>query len=258
MSQGYTPPGSDPYATPPGAERVPVALRQPSTRTLVTYVIIGVTVFVYLLQMLTQYTLGTDYPLYLGAKINQLIQEGQLWRFFAPMVLHGSILHIGFNMYALYSIGRPLELYYGHWRYLALYVLSGFAGNVFSFIFSANASAGASTAIFGLLAAEGVFLYHNREMFGKNANRALSQVIMIAAVNLILGLSPGIDNFGHVGGLIGGALFAWFAGPLLGVAGFYPNFSMVDRREKRSILIAGLGVGAWFGVLAAATLFIRS
>jgi rhomboid protease GluP len=83
-------------------------------------------------------------------------------------------------------------------------------------------------------------------------------VIMIAAVNLVIGLSPGIDNFGHIGGLVGGALFAWFAGPLLGVAGFYPNFSTVDRREKSSVLKAGLGVSAWFLLLAAATLFIRS
>lgn len=233
-------------------------VRRPATQPVVTYAIIGVTVAVYLLQMLTQYTMGGDYPLYLGAKVNQLIEQGQLWRFFTPMLLHGSLLHIAFNMYALYSIGRPLELYYGHWRYLALYVLGGFAGNVFSFIFSLNSSAGASTAIFGLLAAEGVFLYHNRAMFGQFANRALTQVITIAAINLVIGLSPGIDNFGHVGGLIGGALFAWFAGPLLGVAGFYPNFSTVDRREKRSVLTAALGITAWFMLLAAATLFIRA
>jgi rhomboid protease GluP len=257
MSQGYPPPNSDPYSAPPQGTGVPVTVRQPATQPKVTYAIIGVTVVVYLLQMVTQYFIGGDYPLYWGAKVNQLIQQGQLWRFFTPMLLHGSILHIGFNMYALYAIGRQLELYYGHWRYLALYVISGFAGNVFSFIFSPNPSLGASTAVFGVLAAEGVFLYQNREMFGQYANRALTQVIMIAAVNLVIGLSPGIDNFGHVGGLVGGALFAWFAGPLLGVAGFYPNFSTVDRRERRSVLMAGLGVSAWFVLLAAATLFIR-
>lgn len=258
MSQGYPPPESDPYRTPPPGEPVQVSVRRPSLQPVVTYAIIGLTVVVFLAQQLTQVLLNVDYPLYLGAKINQLIQEGQLWRFFTPMLLHGSFLHIGFNMYALYSIGRPLELYYGHWRYLALYILSGFAGNVFSFIFSANPSAGASTAIFGLLAAEGVFLYQNRQLFGQHANRALTQVIMIALVNLMIGLSPGIDNYGHIGGLIGGVLFAWFAGPLLAVSGFYPSYSTIDRREKRSVLTAGLGVGAWFVLLAAATLFIRS
>lgn len=258
MSQGYPPPGSDSYSGSPSGEQVPVMLRRPGRQPVVTYAIIGVTVFVYLLQLASQYLLGIDYLMLWGAKINQLIEQGQIWRFFTPVLLHITFLHIAFNMYALYSIGRPLEMYYGRGRYLALYIISGFAGNVFSFIFSPNPSAGASTAIFGLLAAEGVFLYQNRGMFGKNANRALTQVIMIAAVNLVIGLSPGIDNFGHIGGLVGGALFAWFGGPVLGVAGIYPNFSMVDRREKRTVLMAGFGVSAWFALLAAATLFIRA
>lgn len=257
MNQGYPSGGSDPYATPPPAERNPVSVRPPAVQPIVTYVLIGVTAAVYLAQLVSQYVFGVDYPLYFFAKINELILEGQIWRFFTPMLVHGSIMHIGFNMYALFSIGRPLEQYYGHKRYLALYVISGFAGNVFSFIFTDSPSVGASTAIFGLLAAEGVLLYHNRKMFGPIANRALTQVIMIAAVNLVIGMSPGIDNFGHIGGLIGGALFAWFGGPLLDVGGFYPNYSTVDRRSERSVLMAGLGVSALFALLAVVTMFLR-
>lgn len=235
-----------------------MAVRRPASQPVVTYAIIGVTVAVYLLQMATQSLMGLDYPIYLGAKVNQLIQEGQLWRFFTPILLHGSFMHIAFNMYALFSIGRQLELFYGHQRYLALYLIGGFGGNVFSFIFSSNSSVGASTAVFGLLAAEGVFLYHNRGMFGRQASRALSQVIMIAVVNLMIGMSPGIDNFGHIGGMLGGALFAWFAGPLLGVTGSYPNFSTYDRRDTHSVLVSGLGIAAFFVLLAAGTLLIRS
>ena len=107
-------------------------------------------------------------------------------------------------MYALYAIGPGLERYYGRSRYLLLYILAGFAGNVASFLISPQTSLGASTAIFGLLGAEGVFLYQNRQLFGPAAKRSLTNVIMIAAVNLMIGLSPGIDNWGHVGGLIGG------------------------------------------------------
>ena len=259
MSQGYPPSGSDPYSAPPSGVRVPVTVSRTAAQPLVTYAILGLTVFVYLLQWGTILLLREDYPLIWGIKDNSLIQSGELWRFFTPMLLHSktNILHIAFNMYALFSIGRPLELYYGHKRYLALYLISGFAGNVFSFIFTSYNSLGASTAVFGLFAAEGVFLYHNREMFGKQANRALSQVVMLAVVNLAIGLSPGIDNFGHIGGLAGGALFAWFAGPLLGVAGFYPSFSTVDKRDARNVWLAGLGISAWFMLLAAATMFIR-
>jgi rhomboid protease GluP len=89
-----------------------------------------------------------------------------LWRLFTPLLLHGSIAHIGFNMYALFIIGPGLERYYGHLRFLVLYLLAGFAGNVFSFLFTPALSVGASTAIFGLVAAQGVFLYRHRQLFG--------------------------------------------------------------------------------------------
>ncbi|TLM97699.1 rhomboid family intramembrane serine protease, partial [bacterium] len=122
----------------------------------VTYVILGVTIFVYLLQLLSQSLLGSniDLPVILGAKVNSLILQGQLWRLITPILLHGSILHIGFNMYALFAIGPSLERAYGHWRFLTLYLLGAFAGNTLSFLFSPSTSVGASTAIFALVAAE--------------------------------------------------------------------------------------------------------
>jgi rhomboid protease GluP len=112
--------------------------------------------------------LGFDVPAALGMKVNELIIHGQIWRLITPVLLHGSILHLGFNMYALYILGPGLERFYGHWRFLTLYLLAGFAGNVMSFIFSPNPSLGASTAIFGLLGAQGVFLYHNRGIYGRH------------------------------------------------------------------------------------------
>jgi rhomboid protease GluP len=160
-------------------------------------------------------------------------------------------------MYALYNIGPQLERHYGHWRYLALYVLSGFAGNVASFVMSPYPSLGSSTAIFGLLGAEGVFLYQNREWFGSGARRALNNVITIAVINLIIGLSPGIDNWGHMGGLIGGTLFAWLGGPLLRLEGIFPAMSLVDGREQRTVLQAGFMVGTGFAMIAGLTIVLR-
>jgi rhomboid protease GluP len=253
---GYETPPASP-STPPAGPAYQVTIKQAPVKPLVTYSLIGICVVVYLVQLASQYLFQVDIPVSLGAKINQYIMEGQVWRFFTPMFLHGSILHIGFNMYALYNIGPSIERFYGHKRYLALYLLGGFAGNVASFIFSSYVSVGSSTAIFGLLGAEGVFLYANREIFGQNARRALTQVIVIAAVNLMIGLSPGIDNWGHVGGLIGGTLFAWFAGPQMKVEGLFPNFSLVDQRETRSILLTGMWVGVLITIVALATIFMR-
>src|SRR3989304_7226428 len=116
-------------------------------------------------------------------------------------------------MYALFIFGANRERAYGHDRFLLLYLLSGFAGNVISFMMSPTPSIGSSTAIFGLIAAQGVFLYQNRRLI-RNAQGMLINTLTIAGINLVLGLSPGIDNWGHLGGLIGGLAFAWSAGPL--------------------------------------------
>ncbi len=145
----------------------------------------------------------------------------------------------------------------GHGRFLGLYLIAGLGGNVASFIFSNAASVGASTAIFGLLAAEGIFLYQNKKLFGKNAQRALVNIITVAVINLIIGLSPGIDNWGHVGGLLGGVAFSWFAGPILHVEGVFPSLKLVDGREPGDIWRAGIAVSVLFIGLAAVVIYLR-
>jgi rhomboid protease GluP len=250
---------SDHYPSSPVQPVYPPAPRRLLFRPYVTFTLIGISVGMFLLQMASQALLGGDVLFALGGKINQSILAGQLWRLFTPMFLHGSIIHIAFNMYALFNFGPGLELHYGRWRFLALYLLGGFAGNVMSFMFSANPSLGSSTAIFGLLGAEGVFLYHNRALFGDFARRALTQVIGIAVVNLVIGFTANslIDNWGHIGGLLGGTLFAWFAGPLLHREGLFPPYKLVDQRDPREVVLAGAGVGFLFVVLTAAVFFMK-
>jgi rhomboid protease GluP len=177
--------------------------------------------------------------------------QGQYWRFLTPMFLHGSVIHIGFNMYALIIIGSELERRFGHARFLALYTVGSFGGNVLSFLMSPNPSLGASTAIFGLLGAEMVFFYQNRELFGAGARRALQNVITVAVINFVIGLSPGIDNWGHLGGLVAGLIFTWFGGPKLSLMGQYPHLTVTDERHLTDqVLGAGLAI-LFFGTLAA-------
>ena len=239
------------------APRQQVAVQTPEVRPVVSYTLLAITVLVYLAQMASQQLLGADIPAVMGMKVNDLIAEGQIWRLVTPVFLHGGILHIGFNMYALFILGPGLERYFGHGRFFVLYFLGGFAGNVLSFMFSLAPSLGSSTAIFGLLGAQGVFVYRNREVFGGLARRALTNVIWIAAVNLIIGMTPGIDNWGHMGGLIGGTIFAWFGGPLLVLQGVFPKFTVVDTRETRDWVLAAVIDGAIFLFLAALTLYMR-
>lgn len=236
----YPPPDRPEPGYPETASPRYVTLRIPRVKPMVTYILLGITVVVFLIQVATELIFGQDLAAAMGLKVNDLIIGGEIWRLFTPVFLHGSILHIGFNMYALVALGPSLESYYGHGRFLALYILSGFAGNVISFLFSANPSLGASTAIFGLIGAEAIFLYRNRGILGGMAQRALGNVIFILVINLFLGLSPGIDFWGHMGGLLGGSFFAWFAGPVFRVEGGYLDPHLVDESDQSRALVFGL------------------
>ncbi len=238
-----------PYGQPPGG---PARIfRRPTTSPpYVTYFMIATCILAYLGQMLTQTPGGNDLLTLYGAKINPLIIAGQYWRLVTPMWLHGSLLHIMFNMYALYIFGSNLERYYSTWRFLALYLLSGFAGNVVSFLMSPQASLGSSTAIFGLISAQGVFLYQNRHLI-RNARGMLISTLMIMGVNLMLGLSPGIDNWGHLGGLLGGLAFAWSAGPVWNIQADFSGLSLVNQRSTQRVILVAAGVFLVFAAVAA-------
>ncbi|RPH89245.1 MAG: rhomboid family intramembrane serine protease [Calditrichaeota bacterium] len=218
----------------------------------ISHIIIGVTVAFFILQNLSQTFLGFDLPLSLLAKINQFIMRGQFWRLITPILLHGSILHIGFNMYALFMIGPTLERKYGTWPFIELYLVGGLWGNTLSFLMSPNPSLGASTAIFGLIAAQGVYVYHNRHLLGSSARPILMNIVMVIAVNLMLGLSPGIDNWGHLGGLLGGLFFAWFAGPSFGIEEDFFGQNVVIKQKRQPVLILALAV-----MVAASAIAIR-
>lgn len=227
----FSSPPESPESAP--APTIEIAIHQ--VRPYVTYTIFGVTIFVYLLQLAGQ-AFNFDLITFLGIKYNDFIRAGQLWRLITPVFLHGSLLHITFNMYALFIFGRGLEANFGHGRFFLLYFLSAFAGNVFSFIFNANPSLGASTAIFGLVGAELMFVLQNRQML-ENPGRQLLNLVYIVVINLVLGFtSSGIDNFGHLGGLLGGLAFTWFGGPRWKVDGVYPFLRLVDERAGQGAL----------------------
>lgn len=191
-----------------------LVVRWQPRRPIVTYTLLALTLLVYVGQFGSELLLGFDLPAALGMKVNVLIAAGQWWRLLTPMLLHGSLMHIAFNMYALHIFGPGLEQHYGHGRFLLLYLCSGLAGNGASFLFSTANSLGSSTAIFGLFAAQAVFVYRNRALFGAQASAALRQMAVLAGVNFLIGLSPGIDNWGHLGGFVGGGLLAWWLGPV--------------------------------------------
>ncbi|MET7864593.1 rhomboid family intramembrane serine protease [Micromonospora taraxaci] len=131
------------------------------------------------------------------------IADGQWYRLITAMFLHYGVIHLLLNMWALWVLGRSLEANLGPLRFGALYLIGGLGGNVAAYLFSAqnSATAGASTAVFGLFAA---LIIIERKM-----GRDISQVIPILVINLVFTLTvPGISIPGHLGGLVVGALMA--------------------------------------------------
>lgn len=128
------------------------------------------------------------------------LHNGGWWRLVTTMFLHASIVHIAFNLFALWVIGRPVEQYLGPVRYLGLYLVAGLAGSAGALLQTPGVTVGASGAIFGIL---GAMVILEWQVTGQLAGQAMSLV----AINLVISfLIPGISWGGHVGGLIGGIL----------------------------------------------------
>ncbi|MHA8138378.1 rhomboid family intramembrane serine protease [Lactobacillaceae bacterium Scapto_B20] len=146
-----------------------------------------------------------------GAKYNPLIQNGEIWRLITPMFIHLSVTHILFNGIAVYYMGTQLEALFGHTRFLLIFFISGIVGNLASFAFNDDISAGASTAIFGLF---GAFMMIG-EVFWENpyVRQMTKSFVFFIILNLAFDLfSASIDIAGHLGGLVGGFLSAYFVG----------------------------------------------
>ncbi|MBO0870120.1 MAG: rhomboid family intramembrane serine protease [Micromonosporaceae bacterium] len=135
-----------------------------------------------------------------GQVIPYGIANGEYYRLFTAMFMHYGALHILMNMWALWVLGRTLEMALGPVRFLALYLVAGLGGNVAAYLWQPGAlSAGASTALFGLFAALVIVLRRMR--------RDISTVIPVIVLNLIITISvPGISIAGHLGGFVTGGL----------------------------------------------------
>ncbi len=138
------------------------------------------------------------------------VAAGDYWRLFSVVLVHAGIIHLAFNMYALYLIGPTVEALYGSRRFLVIYLACAAAGSTASYMFSnAGVSVGASGAVFGLF---GVLLVADRvhkPALTRNARGLTMQIGVLIGVNLIIGFSvTSIDNAAHIGGLLAGCWLA--------------------------------------------------
>ncbi len=199
---------------PPG--KVSFRVRLPVEKPLWTYILIGVNIAMYLVLEFTGGSGSARNLIRFGANYAPLVTEGEYWRLLTAGFLHIGVLHILFNMYALYVLGRETEPVYGRARFIVIYLLSGICGSIFSYGLNQGLSAGASTSLFGLFGALAVFFYRQRKMLGAVGRQQLVSLGIILAINIVIDVSPGsgIDIWGHAGGLIGGVLLSWVLCPV--------------------------------------------
>ncbi|XP_022868411.1 RHOMBOID-like protein 10, chloroplastic isoform X1 [Olea europaea var. sylvestris] len=203
-----------------------------------TNILLAANVLVYIAQTLTDGKL-----LFWGAKINNLIDKGQLWRLATSSFLHANIGHLMINCYSLNSVGPAVEKICGPRRYLPIYITSAIASSAVSYWFSKAPAIGASGAIFGLVGSFAMFVLRHRGVV-KGTEGHLKHIAQVVMFNMAIGLlSKGIDNWGHVGGLIGGAAVSWLLGPAWKVESVSRNgmqvfkdkapiFSLIKRYSK--------------------------
>lgn len=221
-------------------------------RAPATLGLIAITLVVFALQ-----TVGGDAVVRAGMKDRAALQAGELWRLVTPLFLHAGEVHLLVNMYSLYVIGPAVERFYGSARLLVIYLLAGVSGVILSLVFNPGPSVGASGAIFGLLGAWIAFLLQHRALFGPSAQAQLRQIGLLLVINLIISLTPGIDAWGHLGGLAAGlACGSWFGPRLTPVPAGDGTTRLVDSRGwstvrmQAAIAAAGLGIVAMVAILA--------
>jgi len=217
-----------------------------------TKVLFGINIAVYAAMALASNSVS-NFPdrvfEHFGANIGTLTLSGDWWRLLTYMFLHGSLMHIGFNMWCLWDLGALCESLYGRWTYAAIYLITGIAAGLTSAGWNPMVSSvGASGAIFGLAGALiSGFALGEFSLPSVAIRSTLRSLVLFAVVNLFLGgLIAHVDNAAHIGGLVSGllmgALIAWFA-----ASEGSGRRSAVLLVSAFAVLGAGLGVRHWRG-----------
>jgi membrane associated rhomboid family serine protease len=214
------------FARSRGRERTP----------MVSYAILGVTVVVSFLALQPEGS-GVLRLLWLDKRG---LADGEWWRLLSPVLVHGSLLHLAFNMYFLYLVGPLVEQVYGSARFLVLYLLTAATASLASYLLGGpGVSVGASGALFGLCGVLLVGRVLHRPALQGQQRAMMSQIGGLVVINLVLGFGlntfgGNIDNFAHLGGLAGGLWLGLLIPPIgareLPILGHRPGGGMPGSR----------------------------
>jgi membrane associated rhomboid family serine protease len=231
---------------PTGAARVVQGARRFGLEggdALLTKILIGINVLVFLWQVGSGGTLSDPdgYPYVHGALNGYLVADGEWWRLFTSMFLHGSVIHLGLNMLFLWWIGAPVEQALGRARYALVYLVGGLSGSTGALLLTnpEAVTVGASGALFGILGAAFVFERQRNFVLGGSA-------LTIIVLNLAFTFAvPGISIGGHLGGLAGGALSALALSRLGRAHASYGKPGLAGIAGVVAVGIASVAIAYW-------------
>ncbi|XP_010427037.1 PREDICTED: RHOMBOID-like protein 4 [Camelina sativa] len=159
-----------------------------------------------------------------GLDVKKVVKQDEGWRLLSCNWLHGGVVHLLVNMLTLLFIGIRMEREFGFIRIGLLYLISGFGGSILSALFlRSNISVGASGAVFGLLGGMLSEIFINWTIYSNKVVTIIT-LVLIVAVNLGLGVLPGVDNFAHIGGFATGFLLGF-------VLLIRPHYGWINQRD---------------------------
>src|SRR3712207_6749240 len=155
----------------------------------VTFILMLINIVMYVITaILSKNILDSDINVlvFLGANENTLVSNGQYYRLFTCMFLHGGLIHLAANMYALGAIGPIVERIYGKVKYIIIYLVGGIISSIASHFFLRGVSIGASGAIFALLGVMLIITIERKDIVG---NGVIKDIVFIIVINIFIGLS---------------------------------------------------------------------
>lgn len=177
-----------------------------------------------------------------GGNLSGMTLNGEPWRLLTSTFLHGGLIHLLLNMYALIQVGGILETHFGKHRYAIVYLATGIFASIASAAFSENVvSVGASGAIFGLYGLLlSLLITKSLQMNAEERKALLSSTLFFVGYNVVYGFAKaGIDNAAHIGGLLSGAVIGFL---------YYP---VIRKQVKASVVSVSLVLLVLIAVWAA-------
>jgi len=224
-------------------------LHQATPRIWVTPLLVGLNVVVWLLNLATGLSPLSPRPIELLAWGGNFLPAtvAQPWRLLSAAFLHGGIIHLGFNMWALWDTGRLAERFYGNRQLLLIYLVSALSGSMASLFFAASkaVSVGASGAIFGVVGCLLAAIYTKPHRLPPALVASMrSSMLVFLGYSLFMGSVVGvIDNAAHIGGLIGGFLLGLILAEKFDADEF--RRQALARVAMACVIAAVLLAGAW-------------